>query len=749
MTNPFKETNERRFIVCCLAIIALFWIAVAVSVPFSLNAPRQMAVQRYSFGFEEQNPSKVYWRYTGERPNPAEALRVTYRQSYRFPNNGIQIQALLGNTDKPTYSDVHYTSNETPSLSYFDIQHVQIPNWPKDRELWIGFQGPPGSRIWLEFGDPGFGNLQYSRVSAYSRKIKKLVVSGDELFSSIDARVVPKNSPPTSPAIPWYILMGFAAIAIVPTTFLKTFRRWWLVFAIFQIALLWKAMEVQFPSQWMWGGYYHDRIGTLGFWLGLCLVQLFSFPGWRRIIGELFKGRKAIGGKLVRRGVPFLLPWVLAVILVPVLASRFHTLPMYGDGYGSLSIPGYDYHNPFATGIFHMVRDGWNYLHTSAFDRDVAGIAAIGSGVSKLLGDGVIRTGELISQAIGDQRNFAYADIDLIRQFVTFHSMFFVVLAGLIAFSLGRTRREKTLFLFLLISAKFMLTFFGYVEIYGPALTVQACLIWLLIRGYRKGGVLLPTAFAFFAYLFQMTGAMAFPAILFLWMREFSRSDTKVKWFLSRVSGTMILAILLWLNCLAVLFVFKHDMDVAKFSNAVPAFETTAFGGIGPINGLPMLYGSTGVPSEVVFFSKGTPNVYHSYTWDSLEHLSQISGEWLFLLGPVLPWLLIFVFTARGRSLKSFERWGFSLATLAFLVSSFFLATSFPYPKDWDVFTIQSLWVLVTMLWFISSAGALRSRAARWVLSALLLYFLWDTTLWVYYNLTWGPPMVAQGFVFF
>ena len=36
---------------------------------------------------------------------------------------------------------------------------------------------------------------------------------------------------------------------------------------------------------------------------------------------------------------------------------------------------------------------------------------------------------------------------------------------------------------------------------------------------------------------------------------------------------------------------------------------------------------------------------------------------------------------------------------------------------------------------------ALPRHVARWMLVALLAYQLWDTSLWVYYNLSWGPAV--------
>jgi hypothetical protein len=48
---------------------------------------------------------------------------------------------------------------------------------------------------------------------------------------------------------------------------------------------------------------------------------------------------------------------------------------------------------------------------------------------------------------------------------------------------------------------------------------------------------------------------------------------------------------------------------------------------------------------------------------------------------------------------------------------------------------------VLCFLILIIRCRAVPRDVASWCLIAMLLYQLWDTSLWVHYNVTWGPPI--------
>jgi len=74
-------------------------------------------------------------------------------------------------------------------------------------------------------------------------------------------------------------------------------------------------------------------------------------------------------------------------------------------------------------------------------------------------------------------------------------------------------------------------------------------------------------------------------------------------------------------------------------------------------------------------------------------------------------------------------------------VLGYFIYNQFPYPRDWDLFVLPGLMQMTALAVLLARTRALPRRAARYAVAAMIVYQLWDTGLWLYYNLAWGPAI--------
>ncbi len=708
--------SSPMFVACWLAGLALFWAIVLANVNASGKSPMLTAGSRAVMSKGSTGLHEKAWLYTGPRPETGEVLRVFYRQGHGgglSHHNRTRISAFLGTEERPEPEARFGDTERTPAESFFEFQWVDLPPWPEDRRLWLGLSVPAETVVMMEQGALPFDNLaDWPQVRGHDYE-EDFHPAGGPWFSSLYAIPAAEDSHVPSPARPFYFIAFFGVLLLAPLYWLRSHRKWWAVNAIFQTVLLWKAMEVLFPSQYLWGGYYHHRAGTGFFWAGLLVLQVLTVPWAMEAAGRHLRGVCSFVRRWRRRNVAFAaIPGAAVMLYVLTLVLPSHVL--YGDAFGALAIPGYDYHNPFATGIYHLWREmvvWWAGLRGTA-----------------------------VTPGFGDLR--------LVAHFVSLWAPVFAAGAGVLAWMLGRGLREFLQMFAALLLAKSLLIHFGYAEVYGPAVAVQVWLMVALLWGYRRMRVVIPTSLSFFAYLFHMAGAMALPAVVVLWLHVFRHVSRPWRWLGTRGPAVLAVAVLIWINCLAVLFLFKHDADPESFREHVPALSVRWAGEVHDIHGLAMLVGSTGRPKEEVFLRWDAPHYTHFYTLPSWEHLSQMAGIWIFLTGPVLPWFLLgFAFCWRW-DWRSPELAGIGMAAVTFLLSSLLLATSFPYPKDWDVFSIHALWSFAGLLVCLSRGTFFPAQVGRWMLAALLLYLLWDTLPWMQYNMTWGPPPEETYFVF-
>ncbi len=716
MTAPRLPVHSRAFLAFWLAGLTLFWAIVLANLEASGRSPHLAATFRAFISRGSTGIHEMVWLYTGPRPDEGEVLRVFYRQGQGLglaDHNQTRLVAFLGTGEGPDPNRRFGETGQPPAPGFFEYQWVDLPHWPHGERLWLGLSAPAGTVVMLEQGHVPFDNLApltLVRGLDFDEEFK----SADEpWFGSLHAMPVVEGAGVPSPARPFWFLGIFAALMLAPVYLLREHRRWWLANAVFQTVLLWKAMEVLFPSQYLWGGYHHHRTGTGFFWAGLLAVQALTVPWVMEAIGRKVRGVWFQARRLKRWTLPAMaIPGAAAVLYM--LGSLFPCRVLYGDAFGALALPGYDYHNPFATGLYHLWRDVVVWW----------------------------------AEQRGREPESGFADLRFVARFVTLWAPVFAAGAGVLAHLLARGPREFVQLFAALLLSKTLLTHFGYAEVYGPAVAVQVWVVAALAWGYRRMRVVVPTSLSFFGYLFHLSGAMALPAVVVLWVHVLRHTGRPWRWLATRAAAVLAVALLIWVNCMAVLFLFKHEGDPESFRDHVPALSVRWGGEVHDLHGLAVLVGSTGEPKDRVFLRVGEPYYMHFYTLASWEHLSQIAGVGIFLGGPVLPWFLIGIVLCRRRAWRSPEAAGIALAGLAFLLSALLLATSFPYPKDWDVFSIHALWWFAGLFVLLCRGGFLPARAGRWMLAALLLYLLWDTLPWIQYSVTWGPPAEESHFVF-
>lgn len=707
MNKSLERKYYKRFLASWGLMIVLFWGLIGIyawvmndSTEFSAATRRRMRHQMESV-----------WRYTGDSLKPGEVLRTVFRPGNHAPSNAVRLVAYLGDKRHVETATPFYLSERIEAHDILEYYHADLPPWPKDKELWVGIRFQENAIIWIERGNPDFLQMDAYPLqrSGWKTTFQKTPYRWIPGFS---CKVVQEQATVRWSVFGAWFLASFFLLTMIPIITLTKYRRWYFLGVIFYTTLFIKAIEAIAPSQWWWGSYYLNRIGDVWFWIGMVLLSFVLFPPVTNII-ESFTFKKFTG---LTRCIPPRFPfWTgLALLsLVGVCFAIYHpSIGIYGDAYGSLASPGYDYHNPFATASYHLFRDFITLLKTQGW----------------------------LSWPYG------YANYLIIPKFIVLWIPVYLVFSALIARELARSRREAFLYFLILLFLKATLCLYGYIEVYGPVLALQSFLIWIILRSWKSKRVIGATSLSFFNYLFHLSGALVLPAVFFLWGHVFLRSSHRLKWSSSRILVSGLLAIQIWLLCLGTLFIFKHEMNPTSFINMVPAPKKES---LSWLHGLPMLYGSTGKPSREVWMAWKEPTYKkHFYAISSKEHFSQISEAAIFMAGPTLLLLIIGSISTLGKNWKKSQYWGIIGTAALFTLSLIFLATNYPYPKDWDLLTPHASWWLVALFWLLSKGGWLSAKQGRWLLMTLLFYLIWDTLPWIFYNLTWGPPPDTRFFVF-
>lgn len=716
----------RRFSAASAALVGLFW-AFAAWLHFGVDAPpRPQAVFRY---LDPNWAADALWRYTGPRPAADEMLSVYARVGYFSQDDKTTVTLHLGPPGGPPDPQA-WRKHRLGTPDYFTFGRVTVDSWPEDRDLFVGFQFRDRIGVdLLTFMEMGPWPTAPLENRPWARRLYNdpLTLFDKEVIGGLDVRIERRDrpGPPVSAnsdssitryepstehiSLPVRWMAGWGLLWLTGLIFLPGKRMFWSVYNVFTGVLAWDLYGILHASAFHWGGHYSFRIGVSSYWIGLVAVQILTFPA----LGPAWRKVSSMGWlpilKFGNRGV-ILAFGILAALGLTWCSQQVPCRIMYGDGSLALQTVGYEGHNPLSMALYT--------LHDLYYDSAVGWLRS----VLKLPPEWLPISGENGWSKVG-------------LYLALFSPLYFLGTLG-IAWRAGRNARERFCGWMILLSMKTLLLQFSYMEIYGPHLAVASVALWLVLVAWdRYRDVLLPSVAAFVTFLFHLGAMPLLPVVGLLWLDRGVRYGFRPSWLLSRTLCVTAICVFIWANMLWVLLALKYDYNIDEYLARVPK------GGVG------MLIGDSGKPAEVTFLRWDDPNRWHHYPLNSIKHLSQWSVGHMFLFGPIS--LLSILAAAAGfrRVLRSTMVFSFALSAMFFTVLSFFIFTVFPQPKDWDVFSLQSFVAGVLFLLLLYRARCLPPDLTRWTALAVILYQLWMTGGWLYYNLTWGPGIEVRDFI--
>ncbi len=263
-----------------------------------------------------------------------------------------------------------------------------------------------------------------------------------------------------------------------------------------------------------------------------------------------------------------------------------------------------------------------------------------------------------------------------------------------IAYQLSRDSLTRLFFLCLLVLSGWSLLFFGYAENYP--------ILWPFITGYvffalrylqGRGRLIVPLIFLVVALILhlQTVFVLASTVVVILGRgrgRRFYDDHSAVTW--SVVAAITVVA--------AAAFIWEYNHSLPFRIHFLPAF-----------------IGRTATPNAAVF---------------SPAHLLDMLNE-LLLVAPLLPVLIIFGW--KGRRTLTDNPTGVFLTALAGggLVLLFMLDPRLGMGRDWDLFALSGLGVMLVAMWAITGAAPAGRRMypALAVLAAVLVFPYFATNL--------------------
>ncbi len=686
--------------------LAFFWIVVVVAWNASRGEPRDQAVMRY-FAFDA---SEYVWAYTGPRPLPGEKLVHYARKGTRYAAEDITLVAYSApNGQAPRGVPLVDFPANTPD--FFSYAAAEVPDWPGGHTLFVGYRyRADGMKFW-ERGTWPSAPLE-ARGWRRNKATEAFQQSKLEEFGAVDVRIVsaraadrmrPEHRGMLLPTMFWFLLGGWGLVAVAGLFVVRGWRAIWLLWNAVLATMMWHAYSALDASQFFWTSFHIERVGHPPFWIGMALVQAILFP-------PLSPFWRCLGMRFFIPLTRAWRPWWGVLLAPPLLAlavacfAAINCRAAYGDATGALFSPfGFgNRHNPLSCALFYT------YFH---FREPVQ------AALEPIFGRNLALAG-MPPEAIAAPPFL-----------ILFAPLYLIGIWG-IAWTLGRTLRERLLLLVLLASTKSLITQFAYIEIYGPAVAILACALAILLRAHmRDRDVVWASAAAFLAYLFHFGAGPILPILGLLWARRWLAVRLRIRWILPRFCATAILAAAIWTTTLFLTFVYQYDGDVEKY------IEFVDLGGLawfkGPVSG----------PNDapILFWDRMAPA--HYYPLRSWQHTTNWIGGHLFGSG-LVPFFLIVAVIAGARGwMRSWEAWGTVSCAILVTVLGYFIYNQFPYPRDWDLFVLPGLMQMTALAVLLARTRALPRRAARYAVAAMIVYQLWDTGLWLYYNLAWGPAI--------
>lgn len=712
----------KRLTVFCLLALGLMGVCAGIFHGATRQEPRIQAAMRDVPVFA----AEALWRYTGPRPREGETLVAYGRQVNRYDMTRIELVAYTADTLTSPAQWNLWVRQPLMVPHGFVFGRMHIPLWPDNTELLIGIRREHDKRVFWEQGPWPSAPLE-ARAWTRPNPHTPFHQRDKEEFSSLDVRILPTTAlfsdagssstpaiihPPPSPGPAfWGGLIAWGVLVLVGWAGLPGRRMLWLAWNCLLVLLLWKIITAVWMTQYTWSGYYLERIGRRGFWMGLVAIAVLAFPPF---LGLWRRGASCVWIPILRfarrhRRVSAWFPRLVAIAAAILLTSLFWNYPCraaYGDGFSALSGPFGDRHNPLSSALYSILK-----VHH----------AKLQAPLDNLLGAWAPNLGKW--------------DLEHMRWFLLPFGFLYVIAAAGIARELGRGLRERTLVWALLLTLHCMVLQFQYIEVYGPALAVVALTVWLLLRTFlRDRGLVLSSGGAYAGYLFYFGSAPLVPFVGALWLREAVRRRFRPSALLPRLFWLGLLVIVLTQNTVLLIFLVKYKGDYNRFHEymAITGYGLKWF--LGPVHG----------SWEDCTLNWSRMHYTHDYTLWTLRHLSQWGSAMLFTAGPAV-FLGVLAFLAGiVRWTRSWLGWAAVTAMLLALAATFPVFINYGLPRDWDVFCAPAFVCVISFLILLIRCRALPREAASWCLAAMLLYQFWDTSLWVYYNIAWGPPIVQR-----
>ena len=140
----------------------------------------------------------------------------------------------------------------------------------------------------------------------------------------------------------------------------------------------------------------------------------------------------------------------------------------------------------------------------------------------------------------------------------------------------------------------------------------------------------------------------------------------------------------------------------------------------------------------------GPLHFLHAYSALSWEHATQWIGGIIFAVFPVVPLLLGIALVHCRKWAATWLGWASVLTALIISAASFLVFNYYPHPRDWDLFAIPGFLQLACLMVLVTRCTRMDAQSRFLLMAGLLIALLWDGSLWLGYNLTWGPPVTER-----
>ena len=646
------------------------------------------------------NPSGVatisLWEYTEENLSTGGSIHVKIRYPFGGPVGTFRT-VMYGDSDNNGEPDIElYAGEWTEGIDHcsWHTEDIKIgDNWK--RPVFLGLERPPYSKaIWLEKAPWLFAGLgetcYFKNVDETSFRTSRYYLSSEIIIANARDNVNSSQS-----FIPFAIAGILASCAGIIIGLSQRVRLLPYLFLIVS-ALTWRWISGLAPTTHRWSGFFLMRLGSEWVWAfyiaGIILCSpMVAFLLFRCI-------QKSACWFHRKRPVITCLFCGIIVMLMGYWFWSWRSNGIYGDGYGPLGM-GYEYHNPLAVVLY-----------------------------------------DLFLLVIGRPTRWTHMPwFTTIPLYSVLWGVIYVILGIFLGKTIGRNARERALIPLSLFSLPAIQVFFGYMEVYAPVLGLSVLVMLLFFKTWRKKiSIAIFSIGAFFNYLHHLSAALFFPLVIAAWIRYIFQLKHGIlvrAWRVLRsLIVTLFVSFFIWAQCMFFLNLLRYNFNLKEYQLHLNHY------------GVNFLWGSTGKPLRDNLLFETTMNYPHIYAFGSQTHIKQTFAEWMFHNPLVIPLFLILIIVYGKKMLRSFLLCSLTFTGLIFMLSTIFLSPFYPYPKDWDLFSLQFVTLHIIVLFLI--LRLLKGCHKRYILITYIISQLLWTITWLYYNHFWGVKLVERFFGF-